>query len=190
MRLSEYATKHGIQYRTAWNRFKENKIPGAYQDDGGRIVVPDPDKPKMDIKKVAIYARASNTQRRGDLDAQAKRLTDWAISNGFEVTHIVKEVGSGVSDKRKKLHALLAKDDYGTLLVEHKDRLTRFGFEWFVSLLAAQGKEIQVLRPPENEEADIIADLTAIVYSFTARLYGQRRASRAQEAVQEVLDGN
>lgn len=187
MRLSEYASRHGIQYRTAWNRFKKGKIPGAYQDDGGRIVVPDPDQPRVDIRKVAVYARVSNSQRRGDLNAQAERLVSWAVANGFEVVHVVKEVGSGVSDKRKKLHALLSKDDYGTLLIEHKDRLTRFGFEWFVSLLAQQGKEIQVLRPPNNEQEDIIADLTAIVYSFTARLYGQRKAVRAQQAVEAVL---
>lgn len=189
MKLQDYAQQHGIKYRAAWNRYKAGKIPGAWQDEAGRIHIPDPPKPEPDVSnKAAVYARVSDSTRRKDLHNQAERVVEWCLQNGYEVVHITKEIGSGVSDKRKKLHALLEKDDYGILVVEHKDRLTRFGFEWFQTLLKGQGKELQVLRPPLTDEEDLISDLTSIVYSFTARLYGQRRAKQAQEAVKGVLE--
>lgn len=73
----------------------------------------------------------SPSKRKTQLPAQQKRMEDWAVANGYRVVASVAEVGSGVNDKRRKLTALLKRDDWGTLIVEHKDRLTRFGFEWF-----------------------------------------------------------
>lgn len=188
MKLSEYADQHDIGYRAAWNRYKAGKINGAWQDEFGTIHVPDPVKvPDTYENAVVIYARVSDSKQKENLDRQAERCVDWAIKQGLHVVEVVKEVGSGVSDTRPKLHKLLKQSHYSTIIVEHKDRLTRFGFSWFETLLGTTGKRVMVMNPLEGDKADIVADLTSIIYSFTARLYGQRRAERAKAKLAEEL---
>lgn len=87
---------------------------------------------------------------------------------------VVKEVGSGVNDSRRKLLAILADLTITVIVVEHKDRLTRFGFRYIETLLAIQGRRIEVV----NVSEDLMADLVSISYSFCSRLAGQRRAKK------------
>jgi predicted site-specific integrase-resolvase len=76
-------------------------------------------------------------------------------------------------------------------VVEHKDRLTRFGFRSIETLLHGQGRHIEVVNQAENGTDDLLHDLTSIIYSMCARLYGQRRAKRKTEQItQELLDEN
>ncbi|MBT9161372.1 MAG: hypothetical protein DDT26_02677 [Dehalococcoidia bacterium] len=98
--------------------------------------------------------------------------------------HVVSEFGSGVNDERKKLHTLLNKRDFNVLLVEHKDRLTRFGFHWFESLCPFR---IEVINVAENDTHDLMDDLVAIITSFSARLYGQRRGRKKTQAAIKAL---
>lgn len=100
---------------------------------------------------------------------------------------VVKEVASGVSDNRKKLTALLNDDTWGTLVVEHKDRLSRVGFHWFEVLLSNEGRRISVANRAEEATHDLMEDFTSIVYSFAARMYGLRRAKERSQAVKEAL---
>jgi putative resolvase len=82
----------------------------------------------------------------------------------------------------------LLRDRSITLLaVEHRDRLTRFGFHYIETLLEPQGRKIEVVNAAENNKEDLIADLVAIVSSFTARLYGGRRAKRKTERIEALL---
>jgi predicted site-specific integrase-resolvase len=104
------------------------------------------------------------------------------------VAKVVKEVGSGVNDARPRLLALLDDQSVSLIVVEHKDRLTRFGFRYLDTLLKAQGRAIEVVNQAENGTKDLLADLTAIVYSFCARLYGQRRAKRKTEVIVHELE--
>lgn len=188
MKLSEYAKRHDIQYRAAWNRYKAGRIPGAYQDEMGAIIVPD--DTKASERDAVIYARVSDpSKRKTQLPAQQKRVEDWAVANGYRVVASVSEVGSGVNDKRRRLSALLKRDDWGTLIVEHKDRLTRFGFEWFRLFIEQQGRRIVVINEAGDDRADLAQDLVSIIYSFSARLYGQRRSKRAEAMVRIVEDG-
>ena len=137
-----------------------------------------------------MYARVSDpSKRKTQLPAQQKRVEDWAIANGYRVVASVSEVGSGVNDKRRRLSALLKRDDWGTLIVEHKDRLTRFGFEWFRLFIEQQGRRIVVINEAGDDRADLVQDLVSIIYSFSARLYGQRRSKRAEAMVRIVEDG-
>jgi putative resolvase len=96
-------------------------------------------------------------------------------------------VGSGVNDGRKKLLAILADPTVTVMVVEHKDRLTRFGFKYIETLLAIQGRRIEVVNVTENPIEDIIADFVSILYSFCAKLYGQRRAKRKTEKLVQEL---
>jgi predicted site-specific integrase-resolvase len=75
-------------------------------------------------------------------------------------------------------------------VVEHNDRITRFGFRYIETLLSAQGRSIEVVNQADTGTEDLLADLTAIIYSFCARLYGLRRAKRKTARItQELRDG-
>jgi len=108
---------------------------------------------------------------------------------GYQVVKLVKEVGSGsgVNDSRPKLLSLLRDPMITRLVVEHKDRLTRFGFRYIETLLEIQGRTIEVVNPAENNREDLLHDLASIVYWICARLYGQRRAKRKAERLVEQL---
>jgi predicted site-specific integrase-resolvase len=121
------------------------------------------------------------------LDSQAERLSAYCAAKGWKVSKVVKEVGSGVNDSRKKLLGLLADTTVSIIVVEHKDRLTRFGFHYIETLLAVQGRRIEVVNVTENPIEDLMADLISAIYSFCARLYGQRRAKRKTEKIVEEL---
>lgn len=186
MKLSEYARRNDIKYRAAWNRFHAGKIPGAFVDESGHIRVPDPDVDKLPV--AVVYARVSSHKQRGDLFRQAERLEQFAVANGFTIRDTVIEIASGVNDERPKLTKLLQDPHWGTLIVEHKDRLTRTGFNWFDVLLKEQGKQVVVVNQASEVKEDLLDDLTAILYSFMARLYGKRGATRRTQQALEAAE--
>jgi predicted site-specific integrase-resolvase len=103
------------------------------------------------------------------------------------VGRIVKEIGSGVNDSRHKFLALLCDPKTSTIVVEYKDRATRFGFRYLEVLLSQAGRTIEVANLAENNREDLLQDLSSLVYSVCARLYGQRRAKRKQELIGKIL---
>jgi putative resolvase len=104
------------------------------------------------------------------------------------VAVVVREVASGVNDNRPRLTKLLQDPTWGTLVVEHKDRLTRVGFHWFEVLLAAQGRRVVVANRAEEVTADLMDDFVSIIYSFAARLYGLRSARRRTDRLIAALE--
>jgi predicted site-specific integrase-resolvase len=183
MKLSQYAKQQGISYRTALRWFRAGTIKGYQAPTGTIIVTEDATPPVPRAEKVAIYARVSSPEQRDNLERQAARLADYCVARGYQVAQVVKEVASGVNDSRPKLLALLNDTSVTRIVVEHRDRLTRFGFNYLEALLQAQGRAIEVVNLAENDQEDVITDLVAIVYSFTARLYGQRWAKRKTERI-------
>jgi len=91
---------------------------------------------------------------------------------------VVKEIGSGVNDTRPKLLKLLTDPSVSVIVLEHKDRLTRFGYNYLEQLLKMQDRRIEVINLAEDGKEDLIQDFVSIVTSFCARLYGQRRSKR------------
>ena len=133
--------------------------------------------------RVVVYARVSSHDQRHDLDRQVARLTEWATGNGHAVSEVVTEVGSGLSGKRPKLRRVLSDPSAGVVVVEHRDRLARFGFEHLEAALAAHGRKIVVADPGETTD-DLVRDMIEILTSMCARLYGRRGArNRAMRAV-------
>jgi len=189
IKLSEYAKLHSVTYRTAWNWYKAGKIKNAFKDEYGNVLVEIEEETPLE-SKVAIYARVSSNENKSNLEVQTERLKQYAIAKGYQIVHIVKEVGSGVNDNRKKLLKLLQKDDYGILLVEHKDRLTRFGFNYIKTLLEKDKKRIEVVNEAEDDKSDLMQDLVSILYSFSARLYGLRKSKRKTEKIIKCLEEN
>jgi predicted site-specific integrase-resolvase len=76
------------------------------------------------------------------------------------------------------------------IVVEHKERLTRFGFRYLETLLRGQGRAIEVVNLAENGTEEVLADLTSIIYSLCTRLYGQRRAKRKTETIVKELEAS
>lgn len=191
MRLSQYAKKMGVTYQTAHKWFKEGKIDGAYQLSTGTIVVPEENE-KSKRTKTIIYARvSSNEQRQTNLVTQAERLVDFCMANGWVVDDVVKEVGSGLNDNRKQLVKLLKDPTLKRIVVEHRDRLTRFGFHYLEILAEIEGFEIIVVNKTlDNDKNDLMSDFTAIITSFCARLYSKRRQKRKQEQLEKLLIDN
>jgi predicted site-specific integrase-resolvase len=98
-----------------------------------------------------------------------------------------KEKISGLNDNRPKLRALLKDTSITRIVVEHKDRLARFSANYIETLMETQGRAIEVINVAENDKEDLIADLASVIYSFCARLYGQRRAKRKTETIVKEL---
>lgn len=185
MKLSDYAKEVGVSYRTAWRWYKEGKIQG-HQMPTGTVIVTEklPSKAAEEkAEKTAIYTRVSAAENKSNLEQQSERLVNYCIARGYQVHKIVKEVASGVNDNRPKLLKLLSDPTITRIVVEHKDRLTRFGFNYIDELFKLEGRKIEVVNLAENGKEDLVEDLVAIIYSFCARLYGQRRSKRKTEKI-------
>ena len=102
------------------------------------------------------------------------------------IVDAVKEIGSGLNGHRRSLLKLLSNQDVNAIVVEHRERLMRFGFESVEAALAAQGRKIIVIEPDEMTD-DIVRDLHEVIVSICARLYGKRSAkNRAQKALNAI----
>lgn len=190
IKLSQWAKNNGVSWRTAYRYFKDGKISGV-QFDNGTILI---DENTEDESKgiTVTYARVSSSeQRKTNLEYQSKRLVDYCLANGWTVDQIIKEVGSGLNDKRPKLEKLLNSDEkIERIVIEHKDRLTRFGFNYLEILAKKQNFEIIIINPNEDDKDDLIADFISIITSYCARIYGQRRSKRKTEAIIKELQDN
>lgn len=189
MKLSDYAKQSGVRYETAWRWFRDGKIKGHRVGEHTIIITEGLAEPVVaDTLRVGIYARVSSDENRPNLDSQAERLVAYCTARGYQISQVVKEVGSGVNDQRPKLLKMLSDKQLGIIVVEHKDRLTRFGFHYIEALLALNGRRVEVVNLAEDGREDLLADLTSIIYSFCARLYGQRRAQRQTEKITQALN--
>ena len=137
-----------------------------------------------------VYGRVSSADQRPDLDRQVARVTEWVTCQRLSVDRVVTEVGSALNGHRRKFLALLRDPEVSTIVVEHRDRFARFGAEYVEAALAASGRRLLVVDPAEVDD-DLVRDVTEILTSLCARLYGRRaaenRTARAIEAV--IKDG-
>ena len=186
MKLTDYAKKRGVTYRTAWNWYHRGLIENAYQERTGTIIVNEDITHKKE-KYVVIYARVSSSENKSNLDTQTERLTNYAIAKGHNINEVVKEVGSGVNDNRKKLQKILKEGKATLIIVEHKDRLTRFGYNYINTLSKHIGCEIDIVNKTDNCKDDLMQDLVSIITSFCARYYGLRRSKRKTEQIINVI---
>lgn len=140
------------------------------------------------IGAVGLYARVSSSDQKNDLEAQLGRLSAYAAGAGMTVIKTASEVGSGLNGHRPKLMKLLADPAVSVIVVEHRDRLMRFGAEYVESALAATGRRLIVIEPDEVKD-DLVQDMIEVLTSFCARLYGRRSArNKAKKALEATRD--
>ena len=190
MKLSEYARQNNITYRTAQRHWANGMIPGKQLATGTIVVFEDDKKEivKPKILQVATYARVSSSKNKYNLDTQQSRLINYANAKGYQTAFNIKEIGSGLNDSRPKLLELLSNKDIDIILVEHKDRLTRFGFKYIETLMEQQGRKIEVINNLDDDKDDLIQDFISVITSFCARIYGQRRSKRSTEKLIKELN--
>ncbi|NEQ73698.1 MAG: IS607 family transposase [Okeania sp. SIO2C9] len=187
MKLSDYAKSLGVCYKTAWNMWKRGELD-AYQLPSGTIIVKNNiNSSQCKLVKVAIYCRVSSAENKPNLESQAERLLNYCYAKGYSIVRVVKEVGSGVNDNRRKLVKLLQENDYDLIVCEHKDRLSRVGFNYLKVLLTQTNRDIEVVNLASEETDDLMEDFVSIITSFCARLYGIRRRTRKTEQIVKCL---
>jgi putative resolvase len=134
MKLSQYAKKAGVTYKTAWRWYKAGALD-AYQTPTGMVIV----------------------------------------------------LASGLNDNRPKFLKLLADPSIGTIIVEHRDRGTRFGWSYLTTLLEAQGRRIEAIFPNETQD-DLVDDFVSLITSMAARIYGRRGSRRRAERIKQCVE--
>lgn len=182
MKLSAWAKANGLTYKTAWRMWKNGLLPiPAEQLPTGTIVV-HPPAPST-TEAAALYARVSSADQKDDLERQLGRLSRYASQQRLPVVRAVAEVGAGLNGHRTRIMRLLADPQIRTVVVEHRDRLARFGSEYIEAAMAACGRKLVVVDETEMKD-DLVQDMIAVLTSFCARLYGRRAArNRAAKAM-------
>lgn len=160
-------------------RYREsdiNKFIGTIQDN------------KQQTEICATYARVSSQKQKtsGDLDRQSQRLSEYCAKHNLYVEHIIKDVGSGLNDNRKGFNTLtnlIVNGKITKVIIEHKDRLTRFQFNFIEKMYNIFGCKIIVLEDKEDvsDAEDLTRDLMALLVSFSGKYYGKRSIKRRKK---------
>ena len=166
-------------------------LPVPVRQVGRLILVGDLATSPSQRDSTVDYPRVSSADHRDDLDRQAARVRVWATSQGHSSDRVVTEVGSGLNAKRRTFLALLADPSVTTIVVERRDRFASFGSDYVAASLRANGRRLVVVDDAEVDD-DLVGDMTEVLTSFCARLYGRRgaahRAAKALAAVQASTD--
>ena len=133
-------------------------------------------------RKNVIYARVSTTSQKSNLDHQIELIKSYMLSNGIKVDEIYSEIASGLNEDRQELNRLIQnikENKINNVYVSFKDRLTRFGFNYFKNIFAMYNTNIIILDEQEETNKDfqqeLVEDLISIVHHYSTKLYSNRR---------------
>lgn len=191
MNLTDWARLQGVHPQTACRWFREDRLPVPAVRVNARTVLVAPGAALAPAAEggLGLYARVSSRDQKADLGRQVARLTGWAAQAGGMVVRVEAEVGSGMNGARSKARRLLADPAVAAVVVEHRDRLGRVNTELIEAALAAHGRRLVVLDAGEAAD-DLVRDVTEVLTSFCARLYGRRSArNRAEKALRCAARG-
>ena len=152
----------------------------------------------QDGRKIVVYARVSTRNQQDDLDSQVKFLLNYCNAKGMIVDECIEEFGSGLNDNRKKWNKLLEEvmeQKIKTIIVTHKDRFIRFGFDWFEKLCLKYDTQILIVKNEKlSPQEELVQDIVSILHVFSCRLYGLRKYKDKIKGeygdVEELQDGN
>lgn len=200
MSTGKAAKRLGVTVKTLQRWEREGRlIPAARTDSNRRLYT----EAQLDVflglqrrgtppTRVVAYCRVSSAAQKPDLANQRRVLEEFAVARGLANVDFIEEVGGGLNFKRKRFLALMdevGRGEIKTLILAHRDRLTRFGFEWFAHYTTVHGCEILVLNQERlSPEQEMVQDLMTIVHCFSSRLYGLRNYRKAlSEVLQQDL---
>lgn len=148
---------------------------------------------KVDKRIAVSYCRVSSPGQKDDLLSQQKAVADFCVGAGIAVDEAIVEVGGGLNLKRKqfvRIMSLVEARAIHTLVIAHKDRLARFGMDWFGYYLEQHGCKLVIINNEAlSPESEMVQDLMAIIHCFSCRLYGLRRYKKIiKEAISDNPD--
>jgi excisionase family DNA binding protein len=201
LRPKEVCKRLGISYSTLSRWVREGRIK-AVRTAGGVFRVPE-----SEVRRIAeglpiskevraiIYARVSSSDQKSDLERQMEYLTQHCSSKGYRVVDVLSDVASGLKTDRKgllKLFDYVTSKQVDVVVITHKDRLARFGFEYLEHFFNQHGVKIEVVfgEEPKGAYQELVEDLVEIVASFAGKLYGMRghKKKRLVEGFKRLLE--
>lgn len=186
MKLAVWAKQQGIAYKTAHRMFQAGTLPIRSEQFSTGTIVVHPETPI--VRKVVLYGRVSSADQKDDLGRQMERLRAFSASQGWVVSSEVTDIGSGLNGRRKGALRLLADKTATHIVVEHRDRLARFGSEMIAATLEASGRQLVVVNHTESKD-DLTQDFVDVVTCLCARIYGRRSAKhRAERALKAAFE--
>lgn len=191
--------KSTLRYWDKNNKLKPQKTAGGHR----RYLLSDIKKlqgisedcidDSINENNVAVYCRVSSHEQKqkGDLDRQKGRLLEYCVKKKYQVEYIFEEVGSGMSDTRTKLHRLCdiaEKKKISKIIVEHKDRLTRFNYLIYERYFKSLGVEVIIVEEtlPKSYEAELVEDIMSLVASSSSKVYGKRSAENRRKKKESI----
>lgn len=196
IKLKDWAIQHGYSYMGAYKAYRAGRIAGAFQQgERGAVLVPVTNNTETGAggnasPTVFTYSRVSSAKQKADLDRQKQRLNEFCFNKGLSVAYSYSEVASGLNDSRRELSRLIdkvKKQPASILVIEHKDRLTRFGYNYLERLFTELNCQIIVVNATQTDEQDLVADLSSVIYSFCAKLYAKRKAANKAKQVVSII---
>lgn len=182
-RINEFAARIGRSTSTVRRWESEGKLIAKRLPSGHRYFDESDVRAMLggapERRLTVVYCRVSSAGQKDDLESQVKAMEAYCLAGAIAVDEWIKEVGGGMNFKRKQfLHLLdrIQRGEISKVLIAHKDRLVRFGFDLLEHLALEQGCEIVVVNQETlSPEQEMVEDLLAIVHTFSCRLYGIRK---------------
>jgi predicted site-specific integrase-resolvase len=198
MKASEVKNVLRVTQKTINNYIKQGKLhPYAlskthyeYDDDEVYALI---GKGKKE-RKTVTYSRVSLRKQKNDLESQQQRIYNWAVNNGYKVDMQLKDIKSGMSFAERKdfqkLISLAATGHLETVIVENRDRLSRFGFEMIESMFEKLGVKIIVISNVDDKsyEKELTDDLISIIHYYSMKSYSMRSKLHKAELVLSSSD--
>lgn len=188
--ISEFAERVNVSISTLRRWDASREFPAKKRPSGHRYY-DESDVRKLlnltpkEMRKVIVYCRVSSHGQKDDLASQIEAMETYCLGAGIAVDDWIKEIGGGMNFKRKKFIALMdgiVAGEVKHLIIAHKDRLVRFGFDFVQHLADRHGCKIEVVNQESlSPQEEMTEDLLAIVHTFSCRLYGMRKYRKEAE---------
>ena len=147
----------------------------------------------VDNRLNVIYARVSNTKQHNDLLNQIELVKSYCITNGIKISKVYQDIASGMTENRKDFNILINDVISGkikNIYISFKDRLTRFGFDYFKNLFQKYNVNIIILDELEESnktfQDELTEDLISIIHHFSMKLYSNRR--KKLKEIEKILE--
>lgn len=181
----EFAKKIGVSVSTLRRWDREKRLVPLRTETNHRVYTDDDIFKVLNLEKpnnqgkIVVYCRVSSHAQKDDLQSQLEAMQTFCLAQGIAVDEWHSEVGGGLNFKRKIFLSLMDRIEIGeikTLYVAHKDRLARFGFDYFEHMANRHNYQIVVVNQEKlSPQQELVEDMLAIIHSFSSRLYGLRK---------------
>ena len=148
-------------------------------------------------KDVALYARVSTRKQADNLTRQHERLVGACRERGYRIILDCSEIASGLNDNRRQFFKVIdaaCEGEIKRVVVEHRDRLTRFGFRTLERFFNGVGCSVEILEKSDgkSEHEELVEDILTIIVSFSGRIYGarggrKRKSNADTESTQDTI---